>query len=333
MSLISILIPVKNAEKYLQECMESILNQSHNNFELIAINDHSTDRSLEILQYYALQDERVQVLNNAGKGIIEALRLAFSACKGNVITRMDADDRMHPNKLESMYGELEKQGSGNLVLGLVEYFSEAGIGNGYKRYAEWLNTLTRNQNNFADIYRECAIPSPCWMLYKDDLIACDAFNPNRYPEDYDLAFRFYKQGLNIIGVNSILHYWRDYPERSSRTDPNYLDNRFFDIKLSYFLKLEKEDKDSIVLYGAGKKAKYIAKALREKNLSFTWLTNNPKKIGKEVYGVLLQDQSQLIKREHQKIIIVVSNPKEQELIASKLLEMNNMLGKDYFFFT
>jgi len=187
---ISILTPVKNAEKYLQQCLDSILVQSHEDFELILVNDHSTDRSLEIMQYYALQDARVHVHNNTGNGIIDALRLAFSESQGQYITRMDADDKMHPQKLELMSAKLKEKGRGALAVGLVEYFSAAGIGDGYKRYSQWLNALTSTETNFTDIYRECVIPSPCWMIDREDLIACEAFQPNRYPEDYDLCFRF-----------------------------------------------------------------------------------------------------------------------------------------------
>jgi len=203
---ISILTPVKNAEKYLQQCLDSILVQSHEDFELILVNDHSTDRSLEIMQYYALQDARVHVHNNTGNGIIDALRLAFSESQGQYITRMDADDKMHPQKLELMSAKLKEKGRGALAVGLVEYFSAAGIGDGYKRYSQWLNALTSTETNFTDIYRECVIPSPCWMIDREDLIACEAFQPNRYPEDYDLCFRFYKNNIKVLGIQTVMHY-------------------------------------------------------------------------------------------------------------------------------
>lgn len=333
-------MPVKNAEPYLEECLDTILNQTYINFELISVNDNSTDRSLDILRYYALQDERIHVLDSEGNGIIEALRLAFSESKGIYLTRMDADDKMHSNKLERMHAVLQDKGRGQLAVGCVEYFAESGIGDGYKRYAEWLNNLTRNASNFSDIYRECVIPSPCWMVHRDDLIACDAFNPNRYPEDYDLCFRFYEENLTVHGVTTILHYWRDYPERSSRNDPNYLDNRFFDIKLHYFLRLECQDTNELVILGAGKKAKYIAKALREKDLRFDWYTNNKKKLGQEIYGILIQNQEDIFAEtvpktmlpNTKKIIVAISNPSEQTNIESKLQALDLELGKDYFFF-
>jgi len=337
---VSILMPVKNAEQFLQECIQSILEQSYSDFELLAVNDNSSDDSLAILQYFALQDERIQVLSNTGKGIIDALDLAFRESKGTYLTRMDADDKMASHKLENMVELLDKWGRGHIVLGLVKYFSATELGDGYKRYEKWLNSLTDKENNFSDVYRECVIPSPCWMLHRTDLVNCHAFEPNRYPEDYDLCFRFYQSGLKPKSVKSVLHYWRDYPERSSRTDPNYLDNRFFDIKLHYFLKLEWDDNTKLVILGAGKKAKYLAKRLREQNLKFDWYTNNLKKIGQEVYGIVLKNQSpyfeQIVPNENahlkEKIIIAISNPEEQDAVEKQLHAKELALGSDYFFF-
>ena len=93
-------MPVRNASKYLDECLQSIINQTEEKWELLAVDDHSSDESLDLLKTYAAKDHRVKVYKNNGKGIIPALRLAFENSLGNLITRMDADDIMLPQKLE-----------------------------------------------------------------------------------------------------------------------------------------------------------------------------------------------------------------------------------------
>ena len=120
---------------------------------------------------------------------------------------------------------------------MVKYFSEKELGNGYKNYETWLNSLTSKGLNFNEIYKECVIPSPCWMVHREDLEKVNNFESKIYPEDYDLAFRFYQIGLNCIKSNKVLHMWRDYPNRTSRTNPNYADNSFLKLKINYFLKL------------------------------------------------------------------------------------------------
>ena len=63
------------------------------------------------------------------------------------------------------------------------------------KYEKWINGLTLTGNNYTEIYKECVIPSPCWLIHRNDFENCDGFEPNIYPEDYDLTFRFYKANL------------------------------------------------------------------------------------------------------------------------------------------
>ena len=164
--LISIIIPFKNTESYLADCLNSIVKQSCSNWELLIVDDGSTDTSYEVVKHYTYNESRIHLFKNEGRGIIEALRTAYKHTKGTFVTRMDSDDVMASNKLEQMQQSLLTYGKGHLALGQVRYFSEEGVGNGYKRYETWLNGLTSNGTNFNEIYKECVIPSPCWMVYK-----------------------------------------------------------------------------------------------------------------------------------------------------------------------
>ena len=100
---ISILMPVKNAESFLTECLDSIISQSYENWELIAVDDGSSDDSLQILKNYEQSDQRITAYRNDGVGIIDALRLAYNYSQGGMITRMDADDIMTSDKLEVLH--------------------------------------------------------------------------------------------------------------------------------------------------------------------------------------------------------------------------------------
>lgn len=329
--LVSILMPVYNAAPFLVECLDSICGQSYQNWELLAVNDYSTDQSETILRNYARKDKRIQVFQNQAKGIIPALRLAFVNSKGSYITRMDADDRMPPDKLSKMQALLTEQGSGNLVTGLVKYFSAVGIRDGYKRYEEWLNTILLENRAYAEIYRECVIPSPAWMIHKADLINCGAFEPAVYPEDYDLVFRFYEAGLKVAVVPEVVHHWRDHPKRSSRTMEQYANTAYFALKVPYFLKLDYDSKRPLVVWGAGKKGKALARLLLDEQVHFHWLCDNPAKIGLSIYGVPLFGISKLENFTHPQVLVVVSNPVEQQQIRNQLHELNLKVGKDYFF--
>ena len=120
--VVSILIPFKNTAEYLPECLESILEQSYSNWEVLAVNDHSTDGSLRIVNHYVKIDARIKCFPNKGHGIIEALRTGYAKSRGQFVTRMDSDDLMTSNKLQVMVSALLEKGKGHIAIGQVKYF-------------------------------------------------------------------------------------------------------------------------------------------------------------------------------------------------------------------
>lgn len=329
---VSIIIPFKNTAHYLSECLDSILNQTYANWEVLAVNDHSSDNSLELLTSYSQTDERIKVFQNKGNGIIPGLQTAYAHSNGQFVTRMDSDDITKPNRLEFMVNALKENGMGHVSVGQVTYFSDRGISNGYERYEKWLNQLTSDGSNFDEIYKECVIPSPCWMTYREDFEKCKGFEPERYPEDYDLTFRFYEHGLTIIPCSQVLHLWRDYDTRTSRTHEHYAQNYFLDIKLHYFLKLNRDIGRPLVVWGAGFKGKKIAKELKKQGLDFVWLCDNPKKIGKKIYGKILVHFEALQDIPDSQSIITVANADAQKEIRRYFTELGQSPMHDYFFF-
>lgn len=329
---VSIIMPVRNAAPFLADCLNSIINQSFVGWELVAVDDGSDDLSLEILQSYQQKDDRIRVFNQGKEGIIPALRKAFAESKGTYITRMDADDLMDKEKIEMLLNSQKTQGSGHLSIGKVKYFHAKGIGEGYRQYANWLNGLGETGRYWNELFKECVVPSPSWMMHRKDLLEIGAFEPNRYPEDYDLCFRCFAHELKPIYTAQAIHLWRDHPNRSSRTQEHYSDNRFLDIKIHYFLKLIASHKN-ILLWGAGKKGKYIAKQLIEKEMDFIWLTNNEQKVGKDIFGkVLLKDDHKTIDFTNARMIIAIAGPDDQRKIKLGLSREGLEEGRHFFFF-
>ena len=302
-------MPAKNTALFLAECMGSILAQTYTNWELLVVDDNSTDTTFSILEDYRKQDKRIHIFKNTGNGIIDALRLAYSNSKGEFVTRMDADDIMHVDKLKIMQVSLQASGKGYLATGLVKYFCDGEIGGGFKRYEEWLNSLSTLGANFEEIY-----------------------NSDLYPEDYDLTFRFKEAGLKCIPTNQVLHYWRDYATRTSRTDENYADCSFIDIKLHHFLRLDYQKEMNLVVWGAGKKGKRVAELLLKEGIAFHWICDNPKKIGKDIYNQKMLPFQDLDKIENPQSIITVANIDAQQEIVNYFSVRNQVAMKDYFFF-
>jgi glycosyltransferase involved in cell wall biosynthesis len=330
---ISILMPVKNAMPFLEECLTSIMEQTYQNWELIAVNDGSSDTSLSVLKAFAAKDQRIIALPaNRGDGIIDALKLAYSFSSGTFITRMDADDLMTDHKLEVLAHSLMQFGPKHLAIGQVTYFSESILGDGYQQYEKWLNQLSESGTNFSELYKECVIPSPSWMVFRSDFEACGAFNSAWYPEDYDLCFRFYAQGLACIPAQHKIHFWRDYVHRTSRTHIHYADNQFTALKCYYFKQLSYHANRPIILWGAGNKGKNIAKELKKVGLTFEWACNNPNKIGHRIYDKVLQSTDAIDFKQLPQIIVAISNPTERAEIVQQFQDLKLAPMKDYFLF-
>ena len=305
--MVSIIIPYKNAEQFINESIDSIINQSYKNWELILVNDNSIDNSSLIAQKYSTNDFRIKHFNSDGNGIIDALSKGYENSNGKFITRMDADDIMNVNKIELLRSNLLKSGNRHVSVGLVNYFSTGkNLAEGYIKYANWLNQLSLNKMNFKEIFKECTIPSPCWMMYRKEFQQIGGFDNQWYPEDYDLAFRMFLNDIKIACVDEVIHEWRDHEFRTSRTDSKYSFENFIPLKIDYFMKFKEHNK--IILWGTGKKGKLIAKELLKNNINFTWITNNKNKHGKEIYGKRINEINLLDNQESKTIIIGISSP-------------------------
>ncbi|MCO4783023.1 MAG: glycosyltransferase family 2 protein [Candidatus Cloacimonetes bacterium] len=330
---VSIVMPFKNTSQYLRACIESITNQNHINFELLAVDDHSTDNSFDLVASYAAKDSRVKVFKNPGRGILQGLDYIYSKCTGNFITRMDSDDLMPANKLFELKSILESSTEKTVATGLVKYFcDEHDVFDGFTRYQNWLNDLSKTSTHYQDIYTECPVASPCWMMYKADYDSIGAYSVHHYPEDYDLFYRWYEAGFKIKASHQILHLWRDHSTRASRTDPNYLDQCFFKIKLNYFKKLHYCDQSPLVVWGAGPKGKKLVKELQSQGFSLRWICDNPKKIGQNIYGIQLENIEVLSEINKPTILLAVSQKHSKTGINNTLDRYNLEINKDFFNF-
>lgn len=119
--MVSVLLPVFNAEQFVEDCIRSILNQSLQDFELIIVNDGSTDRSEEFIKRF--NDPRLKLFSKKNEGIVKALNFGLQRCSGEFIARMDADDLMFKDRLRDQVEYMKKYGL-DLCGGHLERFYE-----------------------------------------------------------------------------------------------------------------------------------------------------------------------------------------------------------------
>lgn len=108
MPKVSVIIPVYNVEKYLRECLDSVVNQTLQDIEIICINDGSTDNSLEILKEYAKRDERIDIIDSINKGVSTARNLGIDKSQGKYIIFVDSDDWLEPDCIAKAFDNITK---------------------------------------------------------------------------------------------------------------------------------------------------------------------------------------------------------------------------------
>ena len=183
--LISVVLSVYNTELYLEEAIESILNQTYENFEFIIINDGSTDRSLEIIQSYS--DERIVCISHKNKGLITSLNEGIQKAKGKYIARMDADDISLPKRFEIQIEFMEK----NLDIGLCGT-SVAAFGEHIK-YHVW-KLSKDNKTIQTQLLFSSPLYHPTVIMRRNLILEHNLFYDEKFKhaEDFELWSRFAK---------------------------------------------------------------------------------------------------------------------------------------------
>lgn len=127
---VSVVIPIFNTERYLGECLDSVLGQSLEDIEVLCVDDGSTDRSPEILRDYARRDPRVVVMSHGGRGPGSARNTAIEAASGEYIACVDSDDYIHVDMLAEMYGAAKLDGT-DVVICMLDKFSDTAANEQY----------------------------------------------------------------------------------------------------------------------------------------------------------------------------------------------------------
>ncbi len=177
------------------------------------INDHSSDESEQIVTHYRKRDKRLRVLAPSQRGLVAALNFGLQAAKGKFIARMDADDRMHPDRLRQQVEALEMHTSWSLVACQVHLFPEQNIQAGYQEYIRWQNQCLTPTDIDADIYLESPFVHPSVTYRRADILELGGYREGNFAEDYDLWLRMHHAGLSMAKLPEILLDWRDSARR------------------------------------------------------------------------------------------------------------------------
>ncbi|MGC8841188.1 MAG: glycosyltransferase family 2 protein [Candidatus Sumerlaeaceae bacterium] len=281
--LLSVLLPVRNAEPTLGEAIASVLNQTWSHFELVVINDSSTDGSDRVARAWQQRDSRVNVVDNKGQGIIEALQTGLSVARGDFIARMDADDRALPQRFAKQMELIERDPRCSVC---ATHVSDIGdVGQGRQRYTQWLNSVRTHDDVVRNLFIECPVAHPTLIIRRRALEHVGGYRDVPWPEDYDLILRLWLAGARFAVVAEPLVEWGDSPSRLSRTDPRYSPEAFRQCKLHYLpLAPYFRPGRELIQWGAGKEGKWWLKHLPPPMRPTVVVDIDPRKVGQRIHG-------------------------------------------------
>ncbi len=209
---ISVIVPVFNAEKTLNRCIDSVLNQSFTEFELILVNDGSSDSSKYICANYVQQDERVRLINQINQGVSSARNTGIDAARGQYILFLDSDDVFLSHAFEALYKKAEADHADIVFSDIEKYISESNQERLSPRAGKdfWNNICTHSEEYGYLLGK----------LLSEKIIKNNRLNTNmKSQEDLNFCIQLYKNTANIVDIPQVTY--RYYYTESNRVPKLY----------------------------------------------------------------------------------------------------------------
>lgn len=327
---VSILLPVYNAEHTIRLAVSSLSRQSYPDFEIIAVDDGSTDATADILGEMASVDSRIRVFHTAHCGLVTALNEGIKHCQGELIARMDADDVCHQERLRLQVEFMDSNPTVSVCGSLVKSFPHSRVKAGFAKYETWLNSLVTHAEIARDIFVESPIAHPSVMIRTADLQMVGGYRDMGWPEDYDLWLRFFMAGKLFAKVPHTLLYWREWDRRLTFTDSRYSLENFMRLKAHFLAHFLSRSALQIIVWGAGMTGRRLTKHLFREGIQPVAVVDiDPRKIGRALRGVPIIWPEGLMDYPDAFVIVAVGSATARHLIRQRMRELNRVEGEDY----
>ena len=328
-------MPCYNTAATLEAALASIVEQTLGDYEVVAVDDGSTDETAAILSRWAQRDSRFKVLRSEHSGIISALNMGLAACRADLVARMDGDDLMRPTRLEQQAAYLTEHPDTEVVSCLVAGFPAREVREGFQLYLEWLNSLIDHESICREMFVESPICHPSVMFCKAAVQALGGYQEHGWAEDYDLWLRGTLAGWQFAKLPEILLEWRESPERLTRTDGRYSLENFIRAKAHYLSIGPLAGRDAVILWGAGMHGRRLSKHLLREEVPLTGFVDiDPKKIGRTRRGLPIVSPDKLMtwweQAGHPAVLASVGSRGARELIRARLDQMGLVEGVDWW---
>jgi glycosyltransferase involved in cell wall biosynthesis len=326
---VSILMPVRNEQAYLPAALDSITRQTLRTWELVAVDDGSSDATPAILADAVRRDPRIRVIRREGGGLVAALNAGLGDCRAPLLARMDGDDISHPRRLELQTAYLDAQPDTGLLACEFRHFPRTGLKQGMLAYESWQNTLATHGLIMRDRFIESPFVHPSIVCRRSLIESAGGYRDQGWAEDYDLWLRLAQAGVRFDRLAVPLFFWRDHPERATRTMDEYSANAFRGCKLHYLQQGFLKDVKSVVIAGAGLEGRAWQRLLSVAGITVNgWVDVDPRKIGRILHDAPVIGTDRL-GRETAKILVAIGVRGAREQFRSLVKPLGLEEGLDF----
>ncbi|WP_445011798.1 glycosyltransferase family 2 protein [Vreelandella stevensii] len=220
-SLITVVIPCYNVESYIEECMNSVLNQTYANIEVLAVNDGSTDKTLDYLEGYANKDDRIKVIDQSNTGLGAARNAALPYISGEYVTFLDSDDYLAKDALENLSNEAVRTNADITIGARVKFTSK-------KTFVSPQALFEKNNQGYAhDFTAVYGLVAVHGKLFKSSFFFKNKLKFQEIRAQEDCAFTYlayYKASVVAVIKESVYYYRKREPGQPSITQSRLKDS-------------------------------------------------------------------------------------------------------------
>lgn len=272
---VSILLPFRNAAPTLDAAIASIVTQTFTHWELLLIDNASTDESSAIARRWAAQDDRIRLIKEPTVGIAHALNTGLHMANGPLIARMDADDISRPQRLAKQVEYLDAHPEIGVLGTRTTFNTTVEKSSGMRWFTEWQNAILTPHEHFVKRFVDAPLAHPTVMFRRELIDQHGGYDTGPLPEDHELWLRWMDAGVRFAKLPDELLTWNDHARRLSRTHANYSVDAFFTTKVKWLAKWlhRKPDGRPVIVAGTSMMCRERARLLEAEGIAIHAFTD------------------------------------------------------------
>jgi glycosyltransferase involved in cell wall biosynthesis len=227
---VSVLLPVHDAAPWLAASLASLWRQTFADFEVVAVDDGSTDGSGELLERAARREPRLRVIHTPHRGLPGAIAAAHRHARARLLARHDADDLAHRDRLALQVGFLRAHPRVAALGTRLRLFPAAAVRPGMSRWAAWHNSLLEHHEMAREVLVESPLAHGTALLRRGWVERVGGWVDRGWPEDLDLWIRLLEAGARFAKLPRVLYGWRQHPASATWRDPAFSRERVLALK-------------------------------------------------------------------------------------------------------